>query len=248
MNDSTISVDNETVVGTESDDLIVTGTGNDIVDAAGGDDEVRVGAGDDVVRGGDGADHLVGDDAAAIVFKTDLLTMAEDRILTLTFDFEEAGYRNTIGIYKVDAATGRFEDVEVVWANASLENSGGDLVSGVSDLVPSLPGCGEEPIDVRLAEVVPTALVGVCGSVVAILATPLVDHGSVAPRFGRRPNHERGGYDASEAKLWKWLQGFALRDGAPCGAMPSYVVRKRRSGSPSAGRDRAEEPLIERLV
>ncbi len=118
----------------------------------------------------------------------------------------------------------------------------------IADLVPSLPGCGEEPIDVRLAEVVPTALLGVCGSVVAILTTPLVDHGSVAPRFGRRPNHERGGYDASEAKFWKWLQGFALRDGAPCGAMPSYVVRKRRSGSPSAGRDRAEEPLIEKLV
>ncbi|WOI57445.1 DUF4114 domain-containing protein [Palleronia sp. LCG004] len=52
----------------------------------------------------------------------------------MTFDFEEAAYRNTIGVYKVDAETGEFRDIALVWANASLEGSGGTLVSGISSV------------------------------------------------------------------------------------------------------------------
>ncbi|SPF81099.1 DUF4114 domain-containing protein [Pseudoprimorskyibacter insulae] len=65
------------------------------------------------------------------MFQTDLLTIAQTGAMKVTFDFEEAGFRNTIGVYKVDAA-GNFTQTEVMWENASLKGSGGDLVGGVS--------------------------------------------------------------------------------------------------------------------
>src|SRR3546814_8913030 len=42
-----------------------------------------------------------------------------------------AGNQNSIGYYKIDAE-GHVTDVQFVWANASAEDSGGDLVPGQS--------------------------------------------------------------------------------------------------------------------
>ena len=49
----------------------------------------------------------------------------------VTFVGETAGYQNVVGMYKI-AADGSIHDVEIVFANASLKGSGGDLLSGVS--------------------------------------------------------------------------------------------------------------------
>ena len=50
---------------------------------------------------------------------------------SVTFMGESAGYRNAIGTYKI-AADGSIYDVKILFANASLAGSGGDLVSGKS--------------------------------------------------------------------------------------------------------------------
>jgi Ca2+-binding RTX toxin-like protein len=49
---------NGVVVGTEGDDVIITGNGNDIVDGKGGNDRICTHGGDDHARGGAGNDRL----------------------------------------------------------------------------------------------------------------------------------------------------------------------------------------------
>ena len=49
----------------------------------------------------------------------------------VVFDGESAGYKNALGVYKI-AADGTITDVKIVFANASLKNSGGDLLAGKS--------------------------------------------------------------------------------------------------------------------
>ena len=51
---------------------------------------------------------------------------------SLEFLYEGAGYRNTVGTYLVDEATGEISDVKIAFGNASFRNSGGDLVRGDS--------------------------------------------------------------------------------------------------------------------
>jgi serralysin len=118
---------------TGKSDQIDAGKGNDFVRAKGGDDVGEAGLGNDVVLGGAGKDTLIGDAPGEYMFKGDLVTMAEDQQITVTFDFEGAGYKNTLGVYKVDPDTGAFKDVEIMWENASLKGSGGDLVGGKSE-------------------------------------------------------------------------------------------------------------------
>lgn len=122
----------DTLSGSRGDDVISGLGGNDKVNAAAGNDLVFGGKGSDTLYGGSGNDHLVGDDPGEFTFKTDLFTMAENYKVKVTFDFEEAGYRNTLGVYKVNPTTGAIEDVKVMWENASLKGSGGDLIGGQS--------------------------------------------------------------------------------------------------------------------
>lgn len=118
------------MVGSDQPEEISAGNGNDIVVAGGGDDVVLAGAGADQVEGGDGNDTIYGDSGQ--VFVTGVITIQEDGPLDVTFNFEEAGYRNTFGCYKVDPDSGEFVEARVVWPNASLKGSGGDLVGNVS--------------------------------------------------------------------------------------------------------------------
>jgi serralysin len=112
--------------------VIAARGGADRVYGGAGEDTIHAGAGSDVAYGGAGNDLLIGDGPEEIVFKTDLLTMAESRTVKVTFDSEEAGYRNTLGVYKVDPKTGAMTDVKVMFENASLQGSGGDLIGGQS--------------------------------------------------------------------------------------------------------------------
>ncbi len=50
----------ESIRGTEENDLIVTGSGNDTIDGKGGDDTLRAGDGNDLVFGGTGDDTIEG--------------------------------------------------------------------------------------------------------------------------------------------------------------------------------------------
>ncbi len=123
---------NDVLTGTKDDDEIHALDGNDFVTGLGGSDEVWGGLGSDTIKGGAGADDLHGDDVNDVMFQTDLITMAEDQEITVTFDYEGAGYRNSLGVYKVDADTGEIHDIQLMWQNASLQGSGGNLIGGES--------------------------------------------------------------------------------------------------------------------
>ena len=62
-----------------------------------------------------------------------VMGVAEDYTGTVTFIFEEAGYRNALGMYRF-AADGTITDVEIIFSNASAQGSGGDLIPGESSV------------------------------------------------------------------------------------------------------------------
>ena len=126
------NIDDRRVMGTENNDEIITGSSDDSIAAQAGDDLILAGLGSDFVEAGAGDDTVFADAEGLTISATDLITMQEDRNISVTFDHEGAGFRNSIGVYKVDPDTGAIYDVEIIWANASLEGSGGDLVAGVS--------------------------------------------------------------------------------------------------------------------
>ena len=130
--DNTTGTENaDTIVTGGDDDTVSAGGGNDTVDVGGGDDYVTGGGGDDYVEGGSGRDTLIGDEVTQADFKPATLEITQDYTVSMTFESESAGYRNTLGKYNINSETGEIESVDVVWENASLENSGGDLESGV---------------------------------------------------------------------------------------------------------------------
>ena len=60
--------------------------------------------------------------------------MSNDKnIGSVTFEGESAGYQNALGMYKI-AADGTITDVQILFANASLKGSGGDLKAGSSSV------------------------------------------------------------------------------------------------------------------
>lgn len=60
-----------------------------------------------------------------------VLGIAEDYTGRITFIFEEAGYRNALGMYKFDQ-DGVIHDIDIIFANASAQGSGGSLIPGES--------------------------------------------------------------------------------------------------------------------
>ncbi|NKB60244.1 MAG: DUF4114 domain-containing protein [Alphaproteobacteria bacterium] len=59
------------------------------------------------------------------------LELANEHAVTLTFMSEGAGYRNTVGYYKIDD-DGQLTDASLIWENASANRSGGNLNPGES--------------------------------------------------------------------------------------------------------------------
>lgn len=61
-----------------------------------------------------------------------IIPVQDDHPVTVTFNHEGAGYLNSFGAYKVDSETGEISDVQIIWDNASLQGSGGDLIANQS--------------------------------------------------------------------------------------------------------------------
>jgi len=136
------------VVGTIKDDILRGGSidelflarqGNDTVHAGGGNDVAYGGRGNDTLSGQTGNDVLYGGGSGPSIAKLDRLVVDQDYKGAVIFNGETAGYLNTLGWYKV--VDGKIADVQVLWANASLKGSGGNLSSGDS-----------KPLDLRAGD------------------------------------------------------------------------------------------------
>jgi Ca2+-binding RTX toxin-like protein len=117
----------EILSGRQGDDSIAGRSGSDIGYGGSGDDRLAGGPGDDVLYGGGGPSYA----------DMSTLEIAEDHDGKVTFLDEGAGFRNTLGMYKVDDAA-RIEGVEILFANASARGSGGTLDRGASSVPVSL--------------------------------------------------------------------------------------------------------------
>lgn len=117
----------EILSGRQGDDAVNGRSGSDIGYGGSGDDNLQGGSGDDVLYGGGGPSYA----------EMSTLEIAEDYTGAVTFLDEGAGYRNTLGMYKVDDA-GRIETVEILFANSSARGSGGDLERGESSVAVTL--------------------------------------------------------------------------------------------------------------
>jgi serralysin len=122
---------NDTLQGGNGSEVISARAGNDIVTSGRGDDEVWGGKGDDHIRGNAGQDILYGDGGPSFAALKDLV-ITYDHPVTVTFEWEGAGYRNTFGWYKINQETGEIYNADIIWENASRVGSGGDLVPGVT--------------------------------------------------------------------------------------------------------------------
>jgi Ca2+-binding RTX toxin-like protein len=122
---------NDTISGGTGSDVIDGGTGADVLFGDDGDDTIAGGDGNDLIVGGNGSDSITGGEGADTIYGDGGSSDAAS--VTITFEGEDAGYRNTIGIYEIDPATGEISNVQIVWANASETGSGGSLTPGVSN-------------------------------------------------------------------------------------------------------------------
>lgn len=124
------TIEDDTLRGGSIDELFLARPGNDAVHAGVGNDVVYGGRGNDVLSGQSGNDILYGGGTGPSIAKLDRLVIAQDYQGSITFNGETAGYLNSIGWYKV--VDGKITDVQIVWANASLRGSGGNLIPGDS--------------------------------------------------------------------------------------------------------------------
>ncbi|MTH99845.1 DUF4114 domain-containing protein [Roseibium sp. RKSG952] len=127
------------MIGTNQDDVlqgtihsdVMSGRfGDDTLYGHNGSDDVWGGTGDDVLYGNSGNDKIYGSGGPTLVQITSV-AVTNDYPVSVVFEGETAGYRNTFGYYKVED-DGTIKDVEIIWPNASLQGSGGNLVQGQS--------------------------------------------------------------------------------------------------------------------
>jgi serralysin len=127
------------MIGTNEDDVldgtihsdVMSGRfGDDTMKGHNGNDEVWGGTGDDTLYGNSGNDTLYGSGGPNLVQIT-AMEITNDYPVSVVFEGETAGYRNTFGYYKV-AEDGTINDVKFIWPNASLQGSGGELIQGQS--------------------------------------------------------------------------------------------------------------------
>ena len=123
---------NDSLSGTNRSEILSGRQGDDTVNGRFGSDIGYGGSGDDKLQGGSGNDVLYGGGGPSYA---DMSTfeIAADYAGQVTFLDEGAGYRNTLGMYKVDDAGG-IENVEILFANSSARGSGGDLERGESSV------------------------------------------------------------------------------------------------------------------
>jgi serralysin len=121
----------DTLTGNDAKDSVEGNGGRDVLTGNGGDDSMLGGGGNDIMSGGTGDDVMIGSKGAAT--KTDMTNFKihENVTAKITFDGETAGFKNALGMYKI-GADGSMYDTKIVFANASLVGSGGNLVAGKS--------------------------------------------------------------------------------------------------------------------
>lgn len=122
--------DEDVLNGTSKSDVISGRYGDDTIYSHQGHDQAWGGSGDDLIYGNAGSDILYGGGGPNYVQPT-TISIAEDYPVRVIFEGETAGYRNSFGWYKI-AEDGTLTDVQLIWENASLVGSGGDLIMGVS--------------------------------------------------------------------------------------------------------------------
>ncbi|MDX2307756.1 MAG: histone H1-like repetitive region-containing protein [Hyphomicrobium sp.] len=123
----------DTLEGDEHANLMYGKGSNDTVKGGDGDDFIMGGSGDDALYGQVGNDQIFGAGSLGGAADMSKFRASVDTTATVTFDYESAGYRNALGLYKI-AKDGSIYGVEVLFENASLKGSGGDLVGGVSSV------------------------------------------------------------------------------------------------------------------
>ncbi len=127
------------ITGTSQDDVLQGGNAHEVLSGRAGDDSIYAGNGQDEGWGGSGDDLILGQKGNDILYggggpsyiNLAAVTITEDYQGQVIFEGESAGYRNSLGSYKVDA-NGNIYDVQFHFTNASLQGSGGDLVGGLS--------------------------------------------------------------------------------------------------------------------
>jgi len=127
----TIGTDEDDVLnGTRHSDVMSGRFGDDIITGKDGNDEIWGGTGDDMLSGDNGNDIIYGSGGPDLVEVTGV-EIVDDYDVSVVFEGETAGYRNTFGNYKIQD-DGLITDVEILWPNASLKGSGGNLIQGES--------------------------------------------------------------------------------------------------------------------
>jgi len=124
--------DKDTIIATGRDDVISGAAGDDHIQGLSGNDDIYGGTGNDTLLGQTGDDVIYGNGKPAFVDMSNLM-IVEDRQATVTFMNEGAGYRNSLGVYEI-AEDGSISNVQILFANASKQYSGGNLVAGESQV------------------------------------------------------------------------------------------------------------------
>lgn len=132
MNISPVLGDNQDnrLTGTGRSEVLSGAGGDDIIFALSGNDEVFGGSGNDLLYGHAGNDTIYGSGKPAYVDMS-RMTITEQTTATVTFMDEGAGYRNALGVYEI-AENGNISNTQILFANASKQGSGGDLIPGQS--------------------------------------------------------------------------------------------------------------------
>ncbi|MFM9940676.1 MAG: DUF4114 domain-containing protein [Hyphomicrobiaceae bacterium] len=121
------------IVGGDTNDTQFGGGRSDTMLGNGGNDRMHGGGGNDQMTGGAGDDTMFGESGRGGRADMTKLSVAESMHGSVTFNHESAGYKNALGMYKI-AADGTIHDVSILWANASLKGSGGNLVANQSNV------------------------------------------------------------------------------------------------------------------
>lgn len=122
----------DNITGTGRSEVISGNHGDDTIQALSGDDDVYGGSGNDILYGQGGNDTIYGNGKPAYVDLQNLV-IQNATTATVTFVDEGAGYRNALGVYEI-GPNGEVTNAQILFANASKQGSGGDLISNQSSV------------------------------------------------------------------------------------------------------------------
>ena len=122
----------DTLTGTGRSEVLSGAGGNDTLYGLSGNDELFGGTGDDLIYGQGGHDTIYGNGQPTYLDMNNLV-MTEAVVATVTFIDEGAGFRNALGVYEIND-DGQFENVQILFPNASKTGSGGSLTPGESQV------------------------------------------------------------------------------------------------------------------